>query len=87
MSDAITPSIGTAVEAAIAAAGQTVIRLGGSTACETDYLAACGATFPAHVTYEQMVDFNCRTLKPDMDEADEHARYRLIAGFFHGRAN
>ncbi|MBO7687085.1 MAG: hypothetical protein J6V72_11910, partial [Kiritimatiellae bacterium] len=73
--------------AALAAAGSYAIRLGGSVACETDYLAARGATFPAHVTYEQMVDFNCRTLKPDMDEADEHARYRLIAGFFHGRAN
>ena len=73
--------------AAIAAAGQNVLLLGGRWACETDYLAASGATFPAHVTYEQMVDFNRRTLKPDMDEADEHARYRLIAGFFHGRAN
>lgn len=83
----VSANVGDLVAVALAAAGCYAIRLGGATACETDYLAASGATFPAHVTYEQMVDFNRRTLKPDMDEADEHARYRLIAGFFHGRAN
>ena len=81
MSDAITPSIGTAVEAAIAAAGQTVIRLGGSTACETDYLAARGATFPS-VPFEELERFNRETMRDFMDEAAEHERYRKIALFF-----
>ena len=83
----VTPNVGELMAAALAAAGSYAIVTGGRVPCETDYLAASGATFPAHVTYEQMVDFNRRTLKPDMDEADEHTRYRLIAGFFHGRAN
>ena len=83
----VSANVGDLMAAALAAAGSYAIVTGGREPCETDYLAASGATFPAHVTYEQMVDFNCRTLKPDMDEADEHARYRLIAGFFHGRAN
>lgn len=83
----MTPNVGALMAAALAAAGSYAIVTGGRVPCETDYLAASGATFPAHVTYEQMVDFNRRTLKPDMDEAAEHARYRLIAGFFHGRAN
>ena len=83
----VTPNVGELMAAAIAAAGSYAIVTGGRVPCETDYLAASGATFPAHVTYEQMVDFNRRTLKPDMDEANEHARYRLIADFFHGRAN
>lgn len=82
MSDAITPSIGTAVEAAIAAAGQTVIRLGGFMACETDYLAACGATFPADVPRDELVAFNRKTLKPVMDEELEMRRYAAIARFF-----
>ena len=83
----VSANVGDLMAAALAAAGSFALVTGGRTACETDYLAASGATFPAHVSYEQMVDFNRRTLKPDMDEADEHARYRLIAGFFHGRAN
>lgn len=80
--ESITSSVGALVAAAMAAAGQSPILMGGRTACETDYLAAQGATFPAHVTYEQMVDFNRRTLKPDMDEADEMARYAAIASFW-----
>ena len=83
----VSANVGDLMAAALAAAGSFALVTGGRTACETDYLAASGATFPAHVSYEQMVDFNRRTLKPDMDEADEHARYRLIASFFHGRAN
>lgn len=83
----VSANVGELMAAALAAAGSYAIVTGGREPCETDYLAARGATFPAHVTYEQMVDFNSRTLKPDMDEADEHARYRLIADFFHGRAN
>ena len=42
----MTPSVGDLMAAAIAAAGQNVLLLGGRRACETDYLAACGATFP-----------------------------------------
>jgi len=83
----VSANVGELMAAALAAAGSYAIVTGGRVPCETDYLAARGATFPAHVTYEQMVDFNRRTLKPDMDEADEHARYRQIASFFHGRAN
>ena len=83
----VSANVGDLMAAALAAAGSFALVKGGRTACETDYLAASGATFPAHVSYEQMGDFNRRTLKPDMDEADEHARYRLIASFFHGRAN
>jgi len=83
----VSANVGELMAAALAAAGSYAIVTGGRVPCETDYLAARGATFPAHVTYEQMVDFNRRTLKPDMDEADEHARYAQIAEFFHGRAN
>lgn len=83
----VSANVGDLMAAALAAAGSFAIVTGGREPCETDYLAARGATFPSHVTYEQMVDFNRRTLKPDMDEADEHARYRLIACFFHGRTN
>ena len=77
-----TPNVGDLMAAAMAAAGTFALVMGGRTACETDYLAAQRATFPAHVTYEQMVDFNRRTLKPDMDEADEMARYAAIASFW-----
>jgi hypothetical protein len=78
----VSANVGDLVAVALAAAGCYAIRLGGATACETDYLAASGATFPAHVTYEQMVDFNRQTLKPDMDESAEHERYAQIALFF-----
>ena len=81
----VSANVGDLMAVALAAAGCYAIRLGGATACETDYLAASGATFPAHVTYEQMVDFNRRTLKPDMDEADEMARYASIAHFWRNR--
>lgn len=80
-----TPNVGDLMAAAMAAAGSFAMVMGGRTACETDYLAAQGATFPATVTYEQMVDFNRRTLKPEMDEADEMARYAAIARFFNRR--
>lgn len=82
----MTPSVGDMMAAAIAAAGQNILLLGGRCACETDYLAASGAVFPS-VPLAELEAFNRRTLRPDMDESAEHARYRLIAGFFHGRAN
>ena len=78
----MTPSVGDMMAAAIAAAGQNVLRLGGSTACETDYLAACGATFPADVPRDELVAFNRKTLKPVMDERLEMRRYAAIARFF-----
>lgn len=78
----MTPSVGYLMAAAMAAAGQSVLRLGGSTACETDYLAACGATFPADVPLTDLVAFNRATLLPDMDEYREMRRYAAIAGFF-----
>ena len=83
----VTPNVGELMAAALAAAGSYAIVTGGRVPCETDYLAASGATFPASVTTDQMIEFNRATLKPEMTEADEYARYRLIAGFFHGRAN
>ncbi len=77
-----TPNVGELMAAAMAAAGSIALRMGGRTACETDYLAARGARFPESVTYEQMVAFNRRTMKPVMEEADEMARYAAIAGFW-----
>lgn len=78
----MTPSVGDLMAAAIAAAGQNVLLLGGRWACETDYLAACGATFP-EVTLAELVEFNRRTLCEDMDEAKEMRRYAMIANFSH----
>lgn len=83
----MTPNVGALMAAALAAAGSYAIVTGGRVPCETDYLAASGATFPGDVTYEQMIEFNRATLKPEMTEADEYARYAQIAVFFHGRAN
>ena len=84
--ESLTASVGALVAAAMAVAGRSPILMGGRTMCETDYLAASGATFPASVTYEQMVDFNRRTLRPEMDETDEMARYAAIAEFFNRRS-
>lgn len=83
----VSANVGDLMAAALAAAGSFAIVTGGRVPCETDYLAASGATFPASVTTDQMIEFNRATLKPEMTEADEYARYRLIASFFHGRAN
>ena len=83
----ITPNIGSTFEAALALAGQTVLRLGGRFACETDYLAACGRTFPADVPQADLVAFNRRTLREDMDEEAEMRRYVAIAGFFRRARN
>ncbi len=82
----VSANVGDLMAVALAAAGSFAIIKGGATACETDFLAASGATFPATVTYEQMVDFNRRTLRPVMDEADEMARYAAIADFFNRRS-
>ena len=79
-------NVGAMAAAMLAAAGATLCDFAGRVTCETDYLAISGATFPADVTREEMEEFNRRTLAPDMDEADEQARYAAIAGFFHGRA-
>ena len=68
--------------AMLAAAGATLCDCAGRVTCETDYLAISGATFPADVTREEMDEFNRRTLRPEMDEADEHARYAAIAKFW-----
>jgi len=75
------PSVGDLMAAAIAAAGQNILRLGGRWACETDYLAACGATFP-DVPLAELAAFNRRTLREDMDEEQEMRRYAAIASFF-----
>lgn len=78
----VSPNVGDMMAAVLAAAGSYALVVGGSTACETDYLAASGAMFPSSVTREEMEDFNRRTLREDMDEAAEQARYAAIAGFF-----
>ena len=77
----VTANVGDLMTLALAAAGAYAIRLGGATACETDYLAASGRTFP-DVPMAELVDFNRRTLRPVMDEAAEMARYSAIASFF-----
>lgn len=77
----VSPNVGEIMAAAMAAAGTSAICLGGRSACETDYLAASGATFP-DVPLAELEDFNRRTLRPDMDEAAEHSRYAQIALFF-----
>lgn len=79
-------NVGTMAAAILAAAGATLCDFAGRVTCETDYLAISGATFPTDVTREEMERFNRRTLKADMSEADERARYERIADFFHGRA-
>ena len=79
-------NVGAMAAAMLAAAGATLCDFAGRVACETDYLAISGATFPADVTREEMEEFNRRTLRAVMDEADEQARYAAIAGFFHGSA-
>ena len=75
-------NIGELMAAEMAAAGTCALILGGATPCETDYLAASGAVFPSSVTAEEMEEFNRETLRPEMDEADEFARYAAIAKFF-----
>lgn len=75
-------SIGEMIAAEIAAAGKMPLVFGGAIPCETDYLAISGATFPADVTREELDEFNRRTLRPEMDEADEQARYAAIAEFW-----
>ncbi len=73
----VSANVGDLMAAAMAAAGGYAIRLGGRTACETDYLAAAGATFP-DVPLAELVRFNERTRVADMDEAAEHRRYAEI---------
>ena len=75
-------NIGELMAAEMAAAGTQALVLGGPTPCETDYLVACGAKFPDSVTADEMEEFNRATLRPEMDEADEFARYAAIAKFF-----
>lgn len=77
----ITANVGDLMAAALAAAGSYAIRLGGSVACETDYLAASGATFP-DVPIDELIAFNAETLRPVMDEHLEMRRYAAIARFF-----
>ena len=78
----IAANVGDMVEAAMAAAGMTLCDQACRIRCETDYLAISGMTFP-DVPFEELDAFNRRTLKPNMTEADEFDRYRLIATFFH----
>lgn len=77
----VSANVGELMAAALAAAGTLNIICGGSTPCETDYLAAQGATFPS-VSREALEEFNRRTMFEAMDEAAEMRRYRMIAEFF-----
>ena len=80
-------NVGAIAAAVLAAAGSTLCNVAGRVACETDYLAISGAVFPPDVPREELEDFNRRTLRDVMDEADEHARYSAIAKFFHRRVS
>lgn len=80
----IAANVGDMMAAAMAAAGMTLCDFACRIRCETDYLAISGATFP-DVSLDELDAFNRKTLKPDMTEADEFERYRLIASFFHRR--
>lgn len=80
----IAANVGDMMAAAMAAAGMTPCNPACRIHCETDYLAISGATFPV-VPLDELDAFNRKTLKPNMTEADEFARYRLIASFFHRR--
>jgi hypothetical protein len=77
----VSANVGDIMAAALAAAGSYAIRIGGSVACETDYLAASGATFP-DVPIDELIAFNAETLRPVMDEHLEMRRYAAIARFF-----
>ena len=77
-------NVGDMVAAAMAAAGMTLCDQACRIRCETDYLAISGMTFP-DVPFDELDAFNKKTLKPNMTEADEFDRYRLIATFFHRR--
>ena len=79
-------NVGALAAAMLAAAGATVCDFG-RTPCETDYLAISGAVFPSDVPREELEEFNRRTLRECMSEADEHARYAAIAKFFHRRVS
>ena len=78
-------NVGDMMAAAMAAAGMTLCDFAGRIRCETDYLAISGAKFPEDVSPDELYAFNRKTLKPDMTEADEFERYRLVASFFHRR--
>lgn len=77
----VSANVGDLMAAALAAAGSFAFCVGGCTPCETDYLAASGATFPP-VPIEELERFNRETMREYMDEAAEHERYRRIALFF-----
>jgi hypothetical protein len=77
----VSANVGELVEVELAAAGSFAFCVGGCTPCETDYLAARGATFPS-VPIEELERFNRDTMRDFMDEAAEHERYRKIALFF-----
>jgi hypothetical protein len=77
----VSANVGDLMAAALMAAGSYAVRLGGRSACETDYLAASGAVFPP-VPVEELERFNRETLFEGMDEAAEFDRYRRIAMFF-----
>lgn len=81
----VSANVGELIAVALAAVGALPAYIGGSTPCETDYLAASGAVFPS-ITVEQAEAFNRATMREEMDEAAEMRRYRMIADFFHGRA-
>ena len=82
----VSPNVGELMAAAMAAAGSYAFRMGGREACETDFLAASGATFPTEITKEEMDMFNKETMSDFMDEEREFIRYKKIALFFNRRS-
>ncbi len=79
----VSPNVGDLMLVAMMAAGTMPRICGGAYPVETDYLAARGAVFPA-VPRAELEEFNRRTLREDMTEADEMRRYAAIARFFKG---
>ena len=77
----VSANVGELVAVAMAAVGALPNYTGGAIPCETDYLVAQGRVFPA-ISIAQAEEFNRKTIFPQMDEADEMRRYKMIAEFF-----
>ncbi len=77
----VSANVGELMDVALMAVGLRPKVQGGAYPCETDYLAARGAVFPA-VPAERLEAFNRETLHDRMTEDDEMKRYSMIAAFF-----
>ena len=78
----VSANVGDIMAAAMAAAGLSALTMCGAAICETDYLFASGATFPATVTMEQIERFSHATLMLPDDVASK-VRYEFMSVFWH----